>query len=83
MQKRILSVTHPSPLFFHLIFFFLGKLSPAQIKAGYAALKDIETFIKTNNFNAAFIEANNSYYTRSKPPFLLHSQSLNLSFSST
>jgi poly [ADP-ribose] polymerase len=43
----------------------LGKLSSAQIKAGYAALKDIETYIKANNFNAAFIEANNTYYTRS------------------
>ena len=45
---------------------FVGKLSSAQIKAGYAALKDIEAFIKTNNFNAAFVEANNTYYTRSK-----------------
>ena len=43
----------------------LGKLSSIQIKAGYAALKEIETFIKTNKFNSAFIEANNTYYTRS------------------
>jgi hypothetical protein len=35
------------------------------IKAGYPALKEIETFIKTNKFNSAFIEANNTYYTRS------------------
>lgn len=28
----------------------LGKLGKSQIKAGYAALKDIETLIKENNF---------------------------------
>lgn len=28
----------------------LGKLGKSQIKAGYAALKDIETLIKANNF---------------------------------
>jgi len=44
----------------------LGKLSSSQIKAGYTALKEIELFIKTNKFNSAFIEANNTYYTRSK-----------------
>ena len=44
----------------------IGKLSSAQIKAGYAALKDIEQFIKVNDFGAAFVEANNTYYTRSK-----------------
>jgi poly [ADP-ribose] polymerase len=43
----------------------LGKLSSTQIKAGYSALKEIETFIKINKFNSAFIEANNTYYTRS------------------
>lgn len=42
----------------------LGKLSPAQIKAGYTALKEIEEFIKLNKFSSAFIEANNTYYTR-------------------
>ncbi|CAF2813932.1 unnamed protein product [Rotaria sp. Silwood2] len=42
----------------------LGKLSSMQIKAGYTALKEIETYIKTNKFNSAFIEANNTYYTR-------------------
>ncbi|CAF2007593.1 unnamed protein product [Rotaria magnacalcarata] len=42
----------------------LGKLSSKQIKAGYASLKEIETFIKTNKFNSVFIEANNTYYTR-------------------
>jgi poly [ADP-ribose] polymerase len=44
----------------------LGKLSSTQIKAGYTALKEIEIFIKINKFNSAFIEANNTYYTRSK-----------------
>jgi hypothetical protein len=52
-------------LFRSLYISLLGKLSSAQIKAGYAALKDIETFIKANNFSAAFTEANNTYYTRS------------------
>jgi hypothetical protein len=45
--------------------FSTGKLSAGQIKAGYAALKDIEQFIKTNKFGSGFIEANNTYYTRS------------------
>jgi len=44
----------------------LGKLSSAQIKAGYAALKEIENFIKANDFGTAFVEANNTYYTRSE-----------------
>lgn len=47
-------------------FFILGKLSSTQIKAGYSALKEIEAFIKANKFNSAFIEANNTYYTRSR-----------------
>jgi len=50
---------------FFIYFFFSGKLSSTQIKAGYAALKEIETFIKTNKLNSDFIEANNTYYTRS------------------
>ncbi|CAF1189095.1 unnamed protein product [Rotaria sordida] len=54
----------------------LGKLSSAQIKAGYAALKDIENFINTNNFNAAFIEANNTYYTRIPHEFGRHTPPL-------
>ena len=37
-----------------------------QIKAGYSALQEIETFIKSNRFNSAFIEANNTYYSRSR-----------------
>ncbi|UJR15000.1 hypothetical protein I4U23_001977 [Adineta vaga] len=54
----------------------LGKLSSAQIKAGYAALKDIETFIKANNFNATFVEANNTYYTRIPHEFGRHAPPL-------
>jgi len=61
----------------------LGKLSSAQIKAGYTALKEIEAFIKTNKFNSAFIEANNTYYTRiphefgrSTPPLIKTIQQL-------
>ncbi|CAF3853919.1 unnamed protein product, partial [Rotaria sp. Silwood1] len=55
----------------------LGKLSSTQIRAGYAALKEIETYIKTNKFNSAFIEANNTYYSqiphefdRNAPPLI-------------
>ncbi|UJR31675.1 hypothetical protein I4U23_019156 [Adineta vaga] len=61
----------------------LGKLSSTQIKAGYSALKVIETYIKTNKFNSAFIEANNTYYTRiphefgrSTPPLIKTIQQL-------
>ncbi|CAF1048972.1 unnamed protein product [Adineta ricciae] len=61
----------------------LGKLSATQIKAGYSALKEIETYIKVNKFNSAFIEANNSYYTRiphefgrSTPPLIKTVQQL-------
>lgn len=54
----------------------LGKLSSAQIKAGYAALKEIEGFIKTNNFSAAFVEANNTYYTRIPHEFGRHAPPL-------
>ncbi|CAF0803187.1 unnamed protein product [Rotaria sordida] len=61
----------------------LGKLSSTQIKAGYGALKEIETYIKTNKFNSAFIEANNTYYTRiphefgrSTPPLIKTIQQL-------
>ncbi|CAF4806923.1 unnamed protein product [Rotaria socialis] len=54
----------------------LGKLSSVQIKAGYAALKEIESFIDTNNFNAAFVEANNTYYTRIPHEFGRHTPPL-------
>ena len=42
----------------------LGKLSPSQIKAGYAALKKIESFINDDNFSKGFIDACNEFYTR-------------------
>uniref|UniRef100_A0A915ERF8 Poly [ADP-ribose] polymerase n=1 Tax=Ditylenchus dipsaci TaxID=166011 RepID=A0A915ERF8_9BILA len=42
----------------------LGKITKAQIKAGYEALSLIETYINGNNFGADFNEAVNSYYTR-------------------
>jgi hypothetical protein len=64
-KKNPLGNNLPTSLFFNLTSRISGKLSSAQIKAGYAALKEIETFIKANNFNAAFVEANNTYYTRS------------------
>ena len=72
MQKRILSVNNNISHFSIIYFSVLGKLSSTQIKAGYAALKEIEAFIKANNFNTAFVEANNTYYTRSTYPLILH-----------
>ncbi|CAF0966657.1 unnamed protein product [Adineta ricciae] len=54
----------------------LGKLSSAQIKAGYAALKEIETFIKAGNLGAPFVEANNTYYTRIPHEFGRHAPPL-------
>lgn len=42
----------------------LGKLSKNQIKAGYAALKEIEEHIVNKSFGASFIQANNDFYTR-------------------
>ena len=42
----------------------LGKLSKNQIKAGYAALKEIEDHITNKNFGSSFIQANNDFYTR-------------------
>jgi hypothetical protein len=66
MHERIHSVNKDLHFVFLLLFFSSGKLSSSQIKAGYTALKEIEAFIKINKFNSAFIEANNSYYTRSR-----------------
>ena len=54
--------------------FNLGKLSANQIKAGYQALKEIEHFIKKHQFNSAFIEANNTYYTRSQLKYVSNVQ---------
>jgi poly [ADP-ribose] polymerase 2/3/4 len=42
----------------------LGKLSKNQIKAGYAALKEIEEHIQNKSFGASFVQANNEFYTR-------------------
>ena len=42
----------------------LGKLSKSQIKAGYAALKEIEEHLNKKNFGKAFTQANNDFYTR-------------------
>ncbi|VDM41418.1 unnamed protein product [Toxocara canis] len=42
----------------------LGKVTEEQIKAGYAALKRIENFIKKNDFSKAFVNAVNEYYTK-------------------
>lgn len=42
----------------------LGKLSKNQIKAGYAALKQIEEHITNSDFGSTFIQANNDFYTR-------------------
>ena len=62
---------------------FTGKLSSEQIKAGYAALKDIEKFIKSNKFSSGFIEANNTYYTRSILRTISLTNRSNLCFSSS
>lgn len=42
----------------------LGKLTKAQIKAGYEALKKIEDCILTSKYNTAFKDAVDDYYTR-------------------
>ncbi|CAF0811788.1 unnamed protein product [Didymodactylos carnosus] len=42
----------------------LGKLSMNQIKAGYSALKEIETCIKANKLDRTLVEACNKYYSR-------------------
>ncbi|KAK3085759.1 hypothetical protein FSP39_008277 [Pinctada imbricata] len=42
----------------------LGKLTADQIKAGYAALKKIETCINNGKFGPALTEACNEFYTR-------------------
>lgn len=43
---------------------FSGKLTKAQIKAGYAALKEIEALIKKKDFSFKLTEASNAFYTR-------------------
>lgn len=42
----------------------LGKLTTAQIKAGYAALKNIESCIEKKDFGSNLTEACNEFYTR-------------------
>uniref|UniRef100_F1KXC7 Poly [ADP-ribose] polymerase n=1 Tax=Ascaris suum TaxID=6253 RepID=F1KXC7_ASCSU len=42
----------------------LGKVTEEQIKAGYAALKRIENFIKKNDFSKGLVNAVNEYYTK-------------------
>ncbi len=42
----------------------LGKLSKKQIKAGYAALKQIEECLNAKEFGRTFVQANNDFYTR-------------------
>ena len=41
-----------------------GKLTKSQIKAGYEALKLIETLIKAEDFGSKLTDANNAFYTR-------------------
>ncbi|GFO25409.1 poly [ADP-ribose] polymerase, partial [Plakobranchus ocellatus] len=42
----------------------LGKLTKTQIKAGYEALKDIETLIKKNDMGRNLADACSAFYTR-------------------
>ncbi|XP_067931364.1 poly [ADP-ribose] polymerase 2-like [Watersipora subatra] len=42
----------------------LGKLTKAQIKQGYSALKDIETLIKAGKFGSELTEACDAFYTQ-------------------
>ncbi|RVE60960.1 hypothetical protein OJAV_G00166110 [Oryzias javanicus] len=42
----------------------LGKLTPEQIRAGYAALKKIEECLKKKGSSRALLEACNQFYTR-------------------
>jgi len=42
----------------------LGRLTKAQVTAGYEALRTIESFIEKSSFSKGFIEAINEYYTR-------------------
>ena len=42
----------------------LGKITKAQLKAGFESLTKIEQFIMAGNFGPEFHEAVNQYYTR-------------------
>lgn len=41
-----------------------GKLTKEQIKAGYEALKEIETLINNKDFGSRLTEACSNFYTR-------------------
>jgi hypothetical protein len=41
-----------------------GKLTKSQIKAGYEALKDIETLINKKDFGQRLTQACSDFYTR-------------------
>ena len=43
---------------------YLGKLTKEQIKAGYAALKKIESCVNSSSFGQALIQACDEFYTR-------------------
>lgn len=47
---------------FHAI--FLGKLTTDQIKAGYEALKRIDTCIRNSDFGSKLVKACDEFYTR-------------------
>jgi poly [ADP-ribose] polymerase len=42
----------------------LGKLTAAQIKGGYAALKKIDTCLTNNDMGQRLIQACDEFYTR-------------------
>ena len=42
----------------------LGKLTTDQIKAGYEALKKIDTCIRNNDFGSKLVKACDEFYTR-------------------
>jgi len=44
--------------------FFPGKLTTDQIKAGYEALKKIDTCITNNDFGSSLVKACDEFYTR-------------------
>nr|XP_017525786.2 poly [ADP-ribose] polymerase 2 isoform X1 [Manis javanica] len=54
----------------------LGKLTMAQIKAGYQSLKKIEDCIRDGQYGRALTEACNEFYTRIPHDFGLHTPPL-------
>lgn len=59
-----LSNTHTNHLFHSCFFFSSGKLTKEQIKAGYEALKDIESLIEKKDFGRNLSDACSEFYTR-------------------